>query len=147
MKVPLLYRTASILLLLFAAGHTIGFRQVDPAWRADSLVASMKSVHFKVNGSERTYWDFFVGFGLFVSVLMVFAAIVAWQLGSLPAETLAQMRLVARGFPACVGIVLWLSWRYFFVIPVVFSVAILLCLTVAGWRSGDARLSRRRPSS
>ena len=29
MKVSLLYRTASVLLLLFAAGHTIGFRQVD----------------------------------------------------------------------------------------------------------------------
>lgn len=142
MKVSVLYRIASVLLLLFAAGHTIGFRQVDPSWHADSLVDSMKSVHFNANGSVRTYWDFFVGFGLFVSVWLVFAAIVAWQLGSLPAETLARMRLVAWGFVVCVGIVTWLSWRYFFVIPVVFSIAILLCLAAAAWRSGDAHLSR-----
>ena len=67
MKVSLLYRTASVLLLLFAAGHTIGFRQVDPAWHADSLVDSMKSMHFNANGSDRTYWEFFVGFGLSVT--------------------------------------------------------------------------------
>ena len=147
MKVSFLYRTASVLLLLWAAGHTIGFRQIDPAWHVDSLVDSMKSTHFNANGSVRTYWDFFVGFGLFVSVLMVFAAIVAWQLGSLPAETLARMRLVAWGFVICVGIVTWLSWRYFFVIPVVFSIAILLCLTAAAWLSGESQLSRLRRSS
>jgi len=147
MKVSFLYRTASVLLLLWAAGHTIGFRQIDPAWHVDSLVDSMKSTHFNANGSVRTYWDFFVGFGLFVSVLMVFAAIVAWQLGGLPAETLARMRMVAWGFVICVGIVTWLSWRYFFVIPVVFSIAILLCLTAAAWLSGDSPLSRQRRSS
>ena len=147
MKVSFLYRTASVLLLLWAAGHTIGFRQIDPAWHVDSLVDSMKSTHFNANGSVRTYWDFFVGFGLFVSVLMVFAAIVAWQLGGLPAETLARMRMVAWGFVICVGIVTWLSWRYFFVIPVVFSIVILLCVTAAAWLSGDSPLSRQRRSS
>ena len=147
MKVSFLYRTASVLLLLWAAGHTIGFRQIDPAWHVDSLVDSMKSVHFDANGSIRTYWDFFVGFGLFVSVLLLFAAIVAWQLGSLPTETLARMRAVAWGFVICVGIVTWLSWRYFFVIPVVFSVAILLCLAAAAWLSGESQLSRQRRSS
>ena len=105
MKVSLLYRIASVLLLLFAAGHTIGFRQVDPTWGVDSLVDSMKSMHFNVNGSDRTYWEFFVGFGLLVTAWMIFAAIVAWQLGSLPAETLAQIRVLAWGFVICVGIV------------------------------------------
>jgi hypothetical protein len=147
MKVSFLYRTASVLLLLWAAGHTIGFRQIDPAWHVDSLVDSMKSTHFNANGSVRTYWDFFVGFGLFVTVLLVFAAIVAWQLGGLPAETLARMRMVAWGFVICVGIVTRLSWRYFFVIPVVFSIVILLCLAAAAWLSGDSHLSRLRRSS
>jgi hypothetical protein len=138
MKVSLLYRIASVLLLLFAAGHTIGFRQIDPTWGVDSLVDSMKSMHFNVNGSDRTYWEFFVGFGLLVTVWMVLAAIVAWQLGSLPAETLAQMRVVAWGFVICVGIVTWLSWRYCFLVPVIFSIAILSCLAVAAWLSGDS---------
>ena len=78
MKASLFYRISSILLLLFAAGHTLGFRQIDRQWRVDSLVQSMKSIHFNASGSDRTYWDFFVGFGLFATVWMVFAAIVAW---------------------------------------------------------------------
>jgi hypothetical protein len=96
----------------------------------------MKTIHFNVNGSDRTYWDFFVGFGLFVTVLMVFAAIVAWQFGSLPSETLAAMRISAWGFAICFAVIAYLSWRYFFTIPVAFSIAILLCLAAAAWLSG-----------
>jgi len=139
MKASLLYRISSILLLLFAAGHTFGFRQIDPNWGVDSLVQSMKTIHFNANGSERTYWDFFVGFGLFVTVLLVFASIIAWQLGSLPPATLAALRISAWGFVACFVVVTYLSWRYFFIIPVVFSIAISLCLAAAAWVSGRQR--------
>ena len=139
MKASLLYRISSVLLLLFAAGHTLGFRQIDPKWGVDSLVQSMKSIHFNANGSDRTYWDFFVGFGLFVTVLMVFASIIAWQFGSLPSETLAAMRVSAWGFVVCFAVVAYLSWRYFFMVPVVFSIAILVCLAAAAWLSGGQR--------
>jgi hypothetical protein len=139
MKPSLLYRIASILLILFAVGHTFGFRQVDPKWGVDSLIQSMRSVHFSVNGFERTYLDFFVGFGFFVTALMVFAAIVAWQLGSVSAETLASMRISAWGFVLCFAFVALLSWRYFFLVPIIFSIAILICLTLAAWLSGASR--------
>lgn len=136
MKASVLYRIASILLLLFAAGHTWGFRQVDPKWGVDSLISSMRSIHFDMNGFDRTYWGFFVGFGLFVTALMVFAAIVAWQLGGLAPDALASMRLTAWGFAVCFAAVTYLSWRYFFTIPLVLSIAILLCLAAAAWISG-----------
>lgn len=136
MKASLLYRIASILLLLFAVGHTLGFRRVDPKWGIDSLISSMRSIRFNANGFERSYWDFFVGFGLFVSVLMVFAAIIAWQLGGLAPGTLVAMRISAWGFVVCFAAVAYLSWRYFFAVPVVFSIVILLCLAVAAWISG-----------
>lgn len=139
MKASLLYRISSILLLLFAAGHTLGFRQIDPKWGVDSLVQSMKTIHFNANGSDRTYWNFFVGFGFFVTVLMVFASIIAWQFGSLPTETLAAMRISAWGFVVCFVVVAYLSWRYFFIVPVVFSIAISLCLAAAAWLSGGQR--------
>ncbi len=138
MKPQLLYRIASILLLLFAAGHTLGFRRIDSQWHVDSLVESMRSIHFNANGSDRTYWDFFVGFGLFVTVLMVFAAIIAWQFGGLPAQSLAAMRFAAWGFVVCLAVVAYLSWRYFFVVPVIFSIAIFICLVLAAWLSGDS---------
>ena len=54
MRSSLFYRIAAVLLLLFAAGHTLGFRQSDPAWGVDALLASMRSIHFDVQGFNRT---------------------------------------------------------------------------------------------
>src|SRR2546423_1821387 len=92
MKASIFYRIAAVLLLLFAVGHTLGFRQSDPKWGVDTLIGSMRSIHFNVQGFSRTYWDLFVGAGLFVSVFLLFAAVLAWALGGLPAETFAGMR-------------------------------------------------------
>jgi len=39
MKASIVYRIASVLLLLFAAGHTLGFRESDPKWGVDALLA------------------------------------------------------------------------------------------------------------
>jgi hypothetical protein len=92
-KASLFYRIAAVLLLLFAVGHTLGFRQSDPTWGVDTLLGSMRSIHFDVQGFSRTYWDLFVAAGFSVGVFYLFAAVLAWQLGGLPAETLAGMRV------------------------------------------------------
>ncbi|ABF42561.1 conserved hypothetical protein [Candidatus Koribacter versatilis Ellin345] len=136
MKASIFYRIASVLLVLFAVGHTLGFRQVDPKWGIDSLVSTMQSSHFAVQGFTRSYWDFYVGFGLFVSVLLLFAAVVAWQLGGLRGETLVAMRGVGWALAACFAVNGVLSWRYFFVVPVVFSAVIAVCLVTAAALSG-----------
>jgi hypothetical protein len=135
LKASVLYRIASILLLLFAAGHTLGFRQVDPKWGVDSLVASMRTIHFDAQGFSRSYWDFYTGFGLFVTIFLVFAAFLAWQLGGLPAQSLAAMRGITWAFALCFLAVTVLSWTYFFVAPVIFSSVVALCLIAAAWRS------------
>jgi hypothetical protein len=57
----------------------------------------MRSIHFDVQGFSRTYWDLFVAAGVSVGVFYLFAATLAWQLGSLPAEKLGSMHcLVTR---------------------------------------------------
>src|SRR6266545_4542791 len=98
MKASLFYRLAAVLLLLFAIGHTLGFRQSDPAWGVEALLGSMRSTHFDVQGFSRTYWDLFLAAGFTVGVLYLFAAVLAWQLGALPAETLSIMRLARWAF-------------------------------------------------
>src|SRR5690242_4663287 len=89
MKASTWYRTAAVLLLLFALGHTLGFRQSDPTWGVDALLGSMRSIHFDMQGSSRTYWDLFVAAGFSVGIFYLFAAILAWQLSGLPVATLA----------------------------------------------------------
>jgi hypothetical protein len=138
LKASTFYRVAAGLILLFAIGHTIGFLQHDPEWKVDSLLASMKSIHFNVQGFSRSYWDFFVGFGLFVTVFLLFAALLAWKLGGMAAETLAHMRVIKWTFALCFAVVMVLSWRFFFVIPLVFSFLITVCLSFAAQRSSTS---------
>lgn len=135
MKAFIFYRVAAVLLLLFAVGHTLGFRQSDPAWGVDALLASMRSIHFDVQGFHRTYWDLFVAAGLCVGVFYLFSAILAWQLGGLPADTLAQMPGIAWAFALSFAAVTVVSWIYLFILPVVFSGVITVCLISAAWLS------------
>ena len=135
MSASMCYRIAAVLLLLFAAGHTLGFRQSDPQWGVDALLASMRSVHFEVQGFNRTYWDLFVAAGFCVGIFYLFAAILAWQLARLPAATLALMRGTAWAFAVCFAAITVVSWRYLFIIPIAFSIVITLCLTAAAWLS------------
>src|SRR5580658_9102519 len=135
MKARILHRIASVLLLLFAAGHTFGFRQNDPEWGADAVLGSMRSVHFDAQGFTRTYWDFFSAFGLFFSVFLLFAAVLAWLLAGLPAETLARVRSIAWALAICFVAIPALSWRFAFTTPLVFSSLITLCLIAAAWLS------------
>lgn len=135
MKVSLFYRIAAVLLLLLAAGHTLGFREVDPAWKVDAMLDTMRSTHFDIQGFNRTYWDLFLAAGFTVGVLYLVAAIVTWQLAGLPAETLRVIRptrwALALGFAAITA----LSWKYLFAIPLALSALIAACLTAAAWLS------------
>jgi hypothetical protein len=133
MKASLLYRIASVLLLLFAIGHTLGFRQTNPEWGVSSLIDSMRSIHFDAQGFNRTYWDFFSAFGLFFSVFLLFAAVLAWELGGLPGEIFA--RRTAWALAICFAAVTVLSLRYAFTTPIVFSTMITMCLMAAAWLS------------
>src|SRR5215467_3507488 len=133
MKASIVYRLAAVLILLFDLGHTAGFPWSDPKWGVD--LAAMRSTHFYIMGFSRTYWDFYVGFGLFVTVFLLLAVVLAWQLGGLPPEAFSRMRGVAWTFPLCFSAIAVLSWRYFFILPIVFSIVITACLFSAAWLS------------
>jgi len=135
MKASMFYRIAAVLLLLFAVGHTLGFRQSEPAWGVDALLGSMRSIQFEVQGFNRTYWDLFLAAGFSVGVFYLFAAILAWQLGGLPPATLALMRGTAWAFALCFAAITVVSWRYLFILPIAFSIVITLCLAAAAWLS------------
>jgi hypothetical protein len=131
-----LYRIAAVLILLFDLGHSIGCPWSDPKWGVDT--AAMRSSHFQILGFSRTYWDFYVGFGVFNSVFLLLAAVLAWQLGSFPAQSLRIMRPTAWALSLCFAALTVLSWLYFFSIPLVFSGLITVCLIAATFRSSGA---------
>lgn len=80
-KLPL--RMSSILLLLFALGHTIGFLRFRPASpEALAVWESMRNVPFRF-GTYTVHWaDLYTGFGLAISVSGFVFAIIAWRLSA-----------------------------------------------------------------
>jgi len=138
MTSSLFYRIAAVLLVLFAIGHHLGFRQTKGMTGADSVVSLMKSVHFTVQGFQRAYYDFFVGFGFFVTAFLLFSALLSWQLGGVSRDVLAQIPLATWGLAVCFLAVTILSWTYFFLAPGIFSILITACLTAAAILSGKS---------
>jgi hypothetical protein len=124
-----LYRIAAALILLFDIGHSAGFPWSDPKWGVDTI--AVRSSHFQIFGFSRTYSDFYVGFGLFVSVFLLLAAVLAWQLGNVPAQTQSLVRATAWVLSLSFVAVTVLSWMYFFAIPIVFAGLISACLVSA----------------
>jgi hypothetical protein len=127
----ILYRVSAVVLLLFAAGHQFGFRQVDPQWKADTTVAAMRDVRFPVQGFQRTYWEFFSGFGFFVTMLLLFSAVFAWQVGGLSPDVRRTLAPVLWAFAITYVVIAALTWRYFFMAPGILATIVALLLTVA----------------
>jgi len=134
MSAKTLYRTAAVLLVLFSAGHTVGFLKFKPA-TAEGLAVrdAMNNVHFPVGSSTFTYGGFYVGFGWFVTVYLLFAAYLAWHLGSLAAKSPAAIGGLGWMFFAAQLASLVLSIMYFFPAPAIFSGVVAACVGWAAW--------------
>jgi hypothetical protein len=85
MKPHILLRTASILTLIHALLHHFGGLTRPPSHGQDEVVVrtAMKSFRMDVMGSFRSYWDFYFGFGLFLTVSLLLLAVLLWQLAAL----------------------------------------------------------------
>ena len=135
MKASILYRISSVLMLLLAVAHTFGFRQSDPDWGIDTLLGSMRSLHFDVQGFSRTYWDLFLAAGFSVGIFYFFAGVLAWQLGGLPTEALVRLRGTTWALTVCFAAITAVSWTYLFIVPIVMALLITGCLAAAAWLS------------
>jgi len=84
MKATYFLRAASALALLQSVLHTIGgvFGKPLPG-PATTAVLAMKSNQFLVTGLNRSYWDFFIGFGLAITIFLAAEGLVFWLLGNL----------------------------------------------------------------
>jgi hypothetical protein len=77
------FRIAGVILLLFAAGHTVGFLTFRPD-TAEGLAVwnGMQQVHFSKGGATFSYGGFYMGFGLCITLFDVFLAWTSFYLGA-----------------------------------------------------------------
>jgi hypothetical protein len=134
MNSTLLYRISAVLLVLFAAGHTLGFLTFKPHSAEGMAVReAMNSVSFDFRGRLYSYGDFYRGFGLLVTAYLLFSAFLAWYLGNAVARAPGYTVSLAWAFVAVQLVCLVLSVRYFFLVPALLSGIICLCLAWAAW--------------
>jgi hypothetical protein len=127
-------RVAAVLSFLHCIGHTIGgvFSVDAPSGTKEgAVVAAMKSNHFDVMGATRSFWDFFIGYGLTISISELLQAVVFWQLAGLAKTDPRRMRpIIATFLFANLGFAI-LAWKYFFLPPLLGDLLITIMLGLA----------------
>lgn len=127
----LFLRIASGLTVLYAAGHAMGGTESwSPAGETDVL-QSMRTFEFDVMGATRTYMHFYLGFGVYITVLLLLQAVLVWQLASLARVDPRRARPLVGTLSVGSLIGTFVVWRFIFAVPALFSLACAACMTVA----------------
>jgi hypothetical protein len=131
-KTVLFLRIAAVLTLIHAMLHTIGgvFGKAE-AGPATVAVEAMKANQFVLMGHVRTYWEFYRGMGLAVTVFLAAEAVVFWQLGSLARTDARRLRSIVATFLVAYAALAVNSYTYFFLGPVIVEILIAACLGLA----------------
>ena len=132
MKPQLFLRIASVLTLIHSVLHTIGgvFGKPLPG-PGEQAVAAMKTNQFLFMGNSRSYWDFYMGMGLGVTIFLTADAIVLWLLASLAKTDAARLRPILWVYAFGYLVFALNSYRYLFLFPVITEILIALCLILA----------------
>jgi len=98
MTTSLWLRFAALITLLYCAGHTMGMPWTPATGSQETAVIdAMKSARFDALGSERTYWQFYFGFGLIISGTGARCATCVRELLTQVDAGLAEVSPAARG--------------------------------------------------
>jgi hypothetical protein len=132
MKPVVFLRIASVLTLIHSVLHTIGgvFGKPEPGLAA-ATEAAMRANQFVVFGLTRTYFQFYRGLGLGITIFLTAEAIVFWQLGTLAKTDAPRLRPILATFTLAYLAFAVNSYAYFFYMPVIMEVVIAACLGMA----------------
>jgi len=132
----ILLRIASVVFALYTAGHTYGAMYKDPKEGGplkQATLAAMRSYHENLGGASRSYWDFYKGFGWFVSCALLLYAILCWQLSTLARTQPSSARpLILTLFVISIPMTV-LAYTNFFAAPAIFSTVATLLLGAAAF--------------
>ena len=131
MTTTLFLRIASIISLLFAAGHTLGGLKKWSPMGENEVLKQMTSVRFETMGVDRSYLDFFMGFGWSISVAMLLQTALLWQMASLARTEAVRVRPMIATFALATLASGVIAWHFIFPVPASFSGALLVALVAA----------------
>ena len=97
----------------------------------NDVLDSMTNTRFQTMGVERTYLDFFLGFGWSIGVAMLLQAVLMWQMASIARTSPGLVRPMIAAFVLATLISGLIAWRFIFPIPALFSGLLFLVLGAA----------------
>ena len=127
----LLLRIASGLTVLYAAGHAMGGTESWSPPGETNVLQSMRTFEFEVMGATRTYMHFYLGFGVYITALLLLQAVLVWQLASLASVDPRRARPLVATLSVGSLTGAFVVWRFIFAVPALFSLACAACLTIA----------------
>jgi hypothetical protein len=133
MNKPVLFlRIAAALTFIHAGLHTVGgvFGDIGPG-PASIAAQAMKANRFLLMGHMRSFWDFYRGLGLAVTILLTAESVLFWQLGSLAKTDAHRLRPIMATFLVAYAVLSVNSYAYFFLGPVIAEIVIVACLGMA----------------
>jgi hypothetical protein len=131
MQSSLWLRIASLICLSFAAGHALGATKNWSPMGDNPVLQSMRATHFETLKVNRSYFDFYMGFGHTLTVMLVMLTLLLWQLATVAHTNfrLAKPMIVVIGLAmAANGII---AWQFIFPVPALLSAVLVACLAVA----------------
>ncbi len=133
LKPHVLLRTAALLTIFHAMLNTFAGLLSGTSKNREEVVVleAMKALHFDAMGSPRTYWDFYFGFGLFLTLSLLLIAVFLWQLASLAKIEPAIVRPFTGTLCIAFAAFAAVSGLYFFIAPVVLEVVVAAILGIA----------------
>jgi len=131
MTTTLFLRIASVISLIFTLGHTLGGLRKWSPMGDNEVLRAMTAVRFDAMGANRSYLDFYMGFGWSITVAMVMQTVLLWQIASLARTNPASVRpmIAVIAFATVAGGVI--AWRFIFPVPALFSSALVIALAAA----------------
>jgi hypothetical protein len=97
----------------------------------NDVLKAMETVRFDTMGVNRSYLDFFLGFGWSLSVTMLLQSVLLWQLASLARSDAAQVRPMIAAFALATLAGGVIAWLFIFPLPALFSATLLIVLVAA----------------
>jgi hypothetical protein len=131
MTTAVLLRISAVISLLFAVGHSLGGLKRWSPMGENEVLKAMETVRFDTMGVNRSYLDFFLGFGWSLSVAMLLQSVLLWQLASLARSDAAQVRPMIAAFTLATLAGGVIAWLFIFPVPALFSAALLIVLVAA----------------
>ncbi len=134
-------RASAVLLALFFLGHTAAV--VLPTQSSgpgeDAVLQAMRESHFDAMGRERTIWDYWRGFNVFMSVALAILVVVTWQLGGLARKDRALAAPLVSSLAVGLVLIALVNARYFFAAPAALSTLAAACALTARMSLRPAR--------